>query len=234
MVADPASQPDVRADGATQQQQQCAFCGKGFETFLDRNVCGACGRIQTAAGQDSFHVFGFDRRFGIDRNELERRFYQISRALHPDRFTTAGSEQKRHSLERMSVVNEAYRTLRDPAALRQHLIDLEGAKLPEKSQAELPLELAESWFELQDALTESPATAHAKLETFETGLRTLQASGQAQLVAIEREIDQALDSGAEEGARRELFGKLARAEQAQNYLYSMERDIGRIRGKLSA
>lgn len=172
-------------------------------------------------GEDHFWVFGVARRFSQDGAELERRFYRVSRALHPDRFSAAAPEARKASLERMSLLNDAYATLRNPEALRDYVLKLEGISVP---KAQLPAELAESWFELQDTLAEDPAAAAARLAGFETALKELQARAEGALRSRESALDR-------DGLPREGLEKLAHEIQARAYLKSLERDVERLRAR---
>ena len=73
-------------------------------------------RPATAAGVDYFSFFGLERKLGLDVSALERRFYELSWKLHPDNFHNASAEEQAASLEKASVLNDAWRTLRDPVS----------------------------------------------------------------------------------------------------------------------
>jgi molecular chaperone HscB len=131
----------------------CVFCGSPFSDSGSAapggHVCPKCGAPQPVSpGQDYFSLLGAKRAFSQDPAELERRFYAISRALHPDRFA-AGPDPKWKviSVERMSAVNRAYQTLTKADRLRDYLLELEGVtKEGGKTAAEktkIPAELAE-------------------------------------------------------------------------------------------
>lgn len=141
---------------------------------------------------------------------MEKRFYELSREFHPDRFTTSGIEAQRLSLEKMSLLNEAYRTLKDPAERRGYLLKLEGIE----SKSKAPTELAEAWFEAQ----EDPAA----LEGFERTLNEFRAKTEASISAQEALLDQG-------HASREQWIQLADFVNTLNYLKSMDRDLERFK-----
>lgn len=177
---------------------------------------------------DYFSALGVKRRFGQNKSELETRFYKLSRELHPDRFATGSADERRQTLEKMSLVNEAYGVLRNPERLRDYFLKLVGVGGDAKAQ--IPVELAESWFELQEVLMEDPVEGQAKLAEFKTELLALKEKKQQDIRSLETEIDQKLDAVAESGAMP-LFQKLATMVRDLNYLDSMERDVERIRGQ---
>jgi curved DNA-binding protein CbpA len=71
---------------------------------------------------DYFEVFGLDRKLCLDLDDLQRRFYSLSRELHPDRYTRATPAERTRALEASAVLNDAYRTLRDPVARAGYLL----------------------------------------------------------------------------------------------------------------
>ncbi len=170
---------------------------------------------------DFFSLFGMPRRFGLDRADLEKRFYELSRTFHPDRFTTASAEERQESLKKMSALNEAYRTLKDPSLTREYLLSLEGADAND-SKTGMPMDLTESWFELQDAMTENRDAAMDKLAAFELELAEVKRRNEASLL----EVEQAIDSRV---AAESLWKRLSALVQERNYLKSLERDVERIR-----
>ena len=105
-----------------------------------------------------FEVFELPRRLAIDGEDLQRRFHERSRAVHPDRFARATPAERRGALERATWVNQAYRTLRDPIARVDYLVRLEeGRSTREGSEArpKAPPALLAEMFEIQEALAEA-------------------------------------------------------------------------------
>lgn len=84
---------------------------------------------------DYFSFFGLERRLNIDLPALEKEFYRLSRRLHPDMFARSSAGEQQWSTQKTSLLNDAYRTLRDPIARTEYLLELEGVKLEEQSRA---------------------------------------------------------------------------------------------------
>jgi molecular chaperone HscB len=95
---------------------------------------------------DYFEFFGLERKLSIDPDDLQRRFYRLSRELHPDRFTRAAPGERSCALEASAMLNDAYRTLRDPAARAEYLLGTAG------NGDAAPPELLEEVFEANEAL----------------------------------------------------------------------------------
>jgi molecular chaperone HscB len=98
------------------------------------HFCASCGKVQPPAPVDYFTFFGLPPKLNLDVAALERDFYELSRRLHPDLNATAGSKEQEWSLEQSSMLNDAYRTLRDPIKRTEYLLHLEGVALEEQSK----------------------------------------------------------------------------------------------------
>jgi molecular chaperone HscB len=90
-------------------------------------LCPSCRKIQPVGrGEDYFSLLGLQREFQIDVPDLERRFRERSRVLHPDRFARAEPRERRLSLERATRLNDAYRYLKDWRLRAGYLLKLAG------------------------------------------------------------------------------------------------------------
>src|SRR5215472_13461296 len=122
------------------------------------------GETMSGEGVDHFEVFGLPRRLGIDGAELQRKFYELSRRVHPDFHQGAPPERQVEILEASARLNAAYRALRDPLARIEYLVRLEegrdtreGATVKPKA----PPELLEEMFEIQEALQEAKSAGQS-------------------------------------------------------------------------
>jgi molecular chaperone HscB len=100
---------------------------------------------------DLFSVLGLPRRPRVDAADLERRYHEASRAVHPDRHQTGGARERKLSLAASAAVNRAYRTLRDPVALGRYWLELHGERVAEGT-ARVPPAVAAEVFETQEKL----------------------------------------------------------------------------------
>jgi len=78
---------------------------------------------------DHFAVVGLPRTYELDVMDLERRYKEMSKKLHPDRFARADARARRASLSRSVALNEAWRTLRDPVRRGEYLLLLSGIEV---------------------------------------------------------------------------------------------------------
>jgi molecular chaperone HscB len=106
---------------------------------------------------DYFEFFGLPRNLAIDPKELEERFYALSRKWHPDLFARKSPGERESALDASAILNDAYRTLKDPITRAMYLLKLEGFDIGEQGSKDVPPELLEEIFELNMALEEDNA-----------------------------------------------------------------------------
>jgi molecular chaperone HscB len=149
-------------------------------------TCLACDAPQPLASDaDLFAVLGLSRRLTVVRDDLERRYIDASRVVHPDRHQTADARTRELSLAASAAVNKAYRTLRDPVERGRYWLELHREPLG-RDNNRVPAALAELVFETQEALEsfrsgdasrDSVAATHEQLaERLRTQVRELERS----------------------------------------------------------
>jgi molecular chaperone HscB len=128
----------------------CWNCGAvvGAQRF-----CGNCKALQPPA-TDYFEFFELPRRLSLDRGELEKKFYALSRQLHPDLFSRRSAREQAYSLEASAILNDAFRVLKDPVARALYVLRQENFDTGEQTTKDVPPELLEEVFELNMALEE--------------------------------------------------------------------------------
>src|ERR1700749_4905968 len=134
----------------------CSFTHDELKLF-----CPHCGKIQPPLGGDYFSVFGLVPMLDLDLGMLEHQFHKLSRKLHPDRFARASNNEKEWSLADTALLNDAYRTLKDPIRRTEYLLKLRGAEIGEehagkdrRDPSRVPADLLEEAFDLNMQLEE--------------------------------------------------------------------------------
>lgn len=189
---------------------------------------------------DYFAVFGLPRKLNIALPALERDFYRLSRKYHPDIYATRSPEEQQWSLDQTSLLNDAYRTLKNPVARTEHLLALEGVVLEAgKSEdgapkdSRVPPDLLEEVFELNMQLEEM--RMNRKLGEDDPALRAAlekaRANFESQLSAIDSNLqeqwaawDAALDANAPEQKARIKDGMVALLDR-RRYIRNLVRDV---------
>jgi molecular chaperone HscB len=143
----------------------------------DGMLCVHCKAIQPPdAKADYFRVLGVPTEFAVDVSDLEQRYKEMTKVLHPDRFARADAKARRASLERSVQLNEAWQTLKDPVRRAEYLLSLNGIDVGEMVSVGKPGQSSEhatlpvpqvvlmEVLELREAL----ADAHAAKDLIET------------------------------------------------------------------
>jgi len=128
----------------------CWHCGAKDAASL---FCRYCNTIQ-APTPDYYEFFDLPRRLAVNPEDLKSRFYTLSRLLHPDRYTRRSEQERRFSLEASSILNDAYRVLKDPIQRAEYVLRQEGFPIGDQRNKDVPPELLEEVFELNMALDE--------------------------------------------------------------------------------
>ena len=134
---------------------ECRNCNSSVP--VDEHFCPNCSRIQGLGRHGDYFTFlGLPRKLGIDGQELDRRFRDLSRKFHPDFFYNATPTERLASLERSSYLNDAYRALKQPVSRIEHLLTIEGLPLgkSDAGEAKVPPSLLEEVFALNEELDE--------------------------------------------------------------------------------
>ncbi|HNV01778.1 MAG TPA: Fe-S protein assembly co-chaperone HscB [Vicinamibacterales bacterium] len=219
-------QPDTKAVPI----DKCRHCGS--EAPVDVHVCPRCDRLMTLGRLgDYFTFFGLRRRLVLDVQELDQRYRALSRLFHPDYFHNAPPAERLASLERASYLNDAHRTLRDPAARLEYLLKLEGfaPKQSREAASAVPQGLLEEVFALNEELEaveelrESGVPAEAVAARLDEARRPVEATLEAherRLLELAQAHDASLESGDAEG-RRETLGLLETLLLERTYLTNL-------------
>lgn len=192
-------------------------------------VCPACGALQPISeGTDHFSVFDLPRKANLDLGNLETSFHLMSRRFHPDFYQTQSSRAQAVSLENSARLNVAYRTLRDPIARVEYLLDLEGVVVGTPSNP--PAELFEEILELQELRQEYGASkdpvARGRLQQALSDLRDRKAAVEEELYGLFGEWDRLLDQPREPvEKRRKLSERMRGILATRAYLGTVISDI---------
>ena len=173
--------------------------------------CERCVKVQPVSKElDYFTCLGFPRRLTIDQRELEGKFYELSRAFHPDFYQNKSADEQTISLGNSALLNTAYRTLRDPIERAEYLLDLEAGSVKQIRNSP-PAELFEEILELQDTLNEyraagrtsdTESTLRAKLQLERSTLEQRQQDMESALQQLFVQWDALQDRGEATGQAR--------------------------------
>lgn len=116
--------------------------------------CQQCVKVQPLSkDSDYFTALGLPRKLNIDTGRLETKFYEMSRAFHPDFYEGKSEMERAVSLANSATLNKAYHTLKDPIERVEYLLRLEAGSAKE-IPGKAPTDLFETLLEIQDQLNE--------------------------------------------------------------------------------
>ena len=241
---------EIGAKPLPEETHSCWSCGSSFGTTRAAHFCESCGKVQPPAPSNYFAFFGLPLKLNIDVAALEKDFYALSRKLHPDLSAGSGSKEQEWSLEQSSMLNDAYRTLRDPIKRTQYLLRLEGVELEEQSKAAteqarasgeikkqiVPPDLLEEVFELNMHLEELRMNKKvgdddpALFEEIGKAKLSLETKYEALLHELQsawKDWDNVIDRGPATNAdeRTQVRNKMVDILNRRNYIRNLVRDV---------
>jgi molecular chaperone HscB len=204
--------------------------------------------IDADVAQTYFAMFDLPRKLVIDTAALERDFYKLSRRLHPDLYARKSAEEQAWSLRQSSLLNDAYRTLKEPVARTAYLLKLEGVHIEDENaenretvtrdaqakQNRVPADLLEEVFELNMQLEEmranlkmgeDDAVLRGDLERAQTQFKEMLAAVDLDLQSAWAAWDAALDAEdatAKDKQKNTMIALLDRRSYLRNLLREVD------------
>lgn len=179
--------------------------------------------------RDYYEFFGFDRKLVIDSSALQKRFYELSRQWHPDRFGRKSTEEQEEALEATSILNDGYRTLKDPVKRAEYLLTQDGFPIGEQRSKDVPPELLEEVFELNMMLEELKSgdeSARPQLEQSRSRFVSLREGVDQELLREFERHDEAVEGApTAKQALQEIRGLLNRRRYIENLVRDVERAL---------
>ena len=77
-----------------------------------------------------FQLFGLDAQFQIDTKNLAATYQSLQKTVHPDRFAHASNQEQLLAVQKSSMINDAYQTLKSPLKRAEYLLTTRGTELP--------------------------------------------------------------------------------------------------------
>jgi molecular chaperone HscB len=207
-------------------QARCPACARLQEPRLFCSDCGA----PLAVELDYFAALGLPRRLTLDPAQLETLYHDLGRRFHPDRFANQPAPVRHASLVATARLTRAFRTLRDAVSRGLYWLELNGEKLARDNQ-QVPPELAELIFEVQESLSELQASQSGanhgedlkkQVLSAKSDVQNLLKNAFAQLDHNYADWDNLVNH------RADLIVQLKSILSRIAYLRTLDRDIGRV------
>jgi molecular chaperone HscB len=202
--------------------------------------CQQCVKVQPLSKDtDYFTCLSLPRKLNIDTGKLETKFYEMSRAFHPDFYESKSEMERAVSLANSATLNQAYQTLKDPIERVEYLLRLEAGSAKEIA-GKAPTDLFETLLEIQDQLEELKAVKAQKGAEPANIIKQLKAERgtlEAKRTALERRLaelfhvwDRLVEASAHDQTRKaekeQTLKEMRDILSQRNYLNTMLANIG--------
>lgn len=98
-----------------------------------------------------FKMFDLPHMLGLDLRVLEKKFHELSRRHHPDYHKTLSKDEQEEALKMSALLNNGYRTLKDPTMRAEYLLSSSGFNI---DRSKVPQSLLMEVFEINEQLEE--------------------------------------------------------------------------------
>ncbi|XP_050353589.1 iron-sulfur cluster co-chaperone protein HscB [Nymphalis io] len=135
----------------------CWSCGNSITTMVSNLFCSNCKVLQRPdKSENYFKILGVKETYDLDENELSKKYKELQKYLHPDKYANRGEEEQEISAQYSSLVNDAYNTLLQPLTRGVYMLSLRGKEIPENTQLdqEFLFKIMEKNEEVENADTE--------------------------------------------------------------------------------
>lgn len=193
---------------------KCRQCDKPMSSPV---VCDFCHALypRAAATEDYFTLLGLPRRFDLAPDELHRKFVALSRHAHPDFHDADSPEVQQLHLRVSAMVNDAYRTLKDPASRASYLLELLGGKSSADSKA-VPEGFLGTMMMMQEEIEEARASGdEQELSCVQQVLKTQRDGLLKRIAGLFDEYQEAVGC---EAVRNDLLDEVRRQVNAVSYV----------------
>lgn len=82
-----------------------------------------------------FQLFNIEASFDVDFNQLSQAYQTLQKAVHPDRFAHASSQDQLLAVQKSAEINDGYQTLKQPLKRAEYILVLRGVDMPNEQQS---------------------------------------------------------------------------------------------------
>ena len=176
--------------------------------------------MSSVLAQNHFQLFSLPQRYLLDRKELDIRYRDIQRSVHPDRYASASDQERRISMQQAAQVNEAYEVLKDPLKRGRYLLELHGHEIRDGDGSHQDPAFLMQQIELREVLAgirgqEDPLRA---LDLFAQDIRS-------HYEALESALGEAIDGSADFAKALTLVLRMQYYKRLQEEVRELEADL---------
>lgn len=170
--------------------------------------------------KNHFELFQLPQQYALDRAALDARYRELQRAAHPDRYASAGDQERRISMQQATRINEAYQVLKDPLERARYLLELRGHAIEDQQATHQDPAFLMQQMELRESLGEV-RQQDDPLKALDRLAEDIRGQYQALVSALAR----ALDGGAEIEQAVTLVLRMQFFTRLQDEVQGLEADL---------
>jgi molecular chaperone HscB len=165
-------------------------------------------------GKNYFAIFNSPVTFNIDLNAVAGVYRELQKAVHPDRFASGSDQERRLAMQKTSLINHAFQTLKAPVARAQYMLQCQGVETNTETDTTMDTGFLMEQMEIREAIAEvrDQSDPLAELDKLSADLRAKQAQLAQQFAA---DFDRQLFKQAREVVRKMQFVTRAQADIAE-------------------
>ncbi|WP_353570618.1 co-chaperone HscB [Candidatus Albibeggiatoa sp. nov. BB20] len=101
---------------------------------------------------DFFTLFNLPIQFELNVQSLTKRYQELQRTVHPDKFADAPERDRRLALQQAAHINEAFNTLKIPLSRGRYLLQLKGIDTQEQQNTVMDTTFLMQQMDLRETL----------------------------------------------------------------------------------
>jgi len=166
-----------------------------------------------------FELFELPVSYEVDLNQVQKKYMDLQKQVHPDKFANASDAEKRLSMQQTSWINEAQTTLKDPVLRASYLLKLKGTDINLENETTMDAAFLMQQLEMRERL-EHIRKEDDPLDALDDMAKELKTSTQDMMAAFSEahEADRIDDA-------REWIRKLQFMQKAKKEIDSMSAEI---------
>ena len=109
-----------------------------------------------------FEIFGIPIQLKVDKNELPKKYFELSRKFHPDFYANTTPSEQNRALEITANLNKALKTFQNADETIKYVLQLKGL-LEEEEKYQLPPDFLMEVLEINEKLMDAGDSDETKL-----------------------------------------------------------------------
>jgi molecular chaperone HscB len=156
-----------------------------------------------------FEIFDLAVTFDVDQSMIAETNRNLQKQYHPDRFANANEQDARVAMQKTSLVNQAFQTLKAPISRAQYMLKLKGVDMESETDTSMDAAFLMEQMEFREAIADVREKDDPldELDRMATELKS-------KLTSLEQEFTDSYDSG-DLGSARNAVRKMQFIIKAQ-------------------